>query len=283
MRTKPIPVVRSIADVRAAAWRFRDRGEAVALVPTMGALHEGHLALVRLGAEGGRRVVVSIFVNPRQFAENEDLGRYPRHEATDVATLATVPCDVVWAPTVADVYPPGFSTRVELGSAADGLESEVRPGHFGGVATVCLKLFAAVEPHVAVFGEKDYQQLCVIRQMVRDLNLPLEILAAPTVREADGLALSSRNVFLTPAQRKIAPRLHRALGAVADGVRRGESAEEACAAAARDLIASGFAAVDYIAVRDGESLGPAGPGSTGVRVLGGARLDGTRLIDNIAV
>ncbi len=283
MTGSAVPVVRTIAEVRAVVRRFREAGETVALVPTMGALHDGHLSLVRGGHERCRRVVVSIFVNPRQFAEQEDLRRYPRSEAADLARLATVSCDLAWAPTAEDMYSEGFATWVEPGGAAEGLEADFRPRHFGGVATVCLKLFAAVSPDVAVFGEKDYQQLCVIRQLVRDFNLPLEIVAAPTVREPDGLALSSRNVFLSLDERRIAPSLYHAIRTLAEKVGRGPIAE-ACRGAAEGLIRSGLTKVDYVAVRDAETLGQVVPSSgRPSRVLAAAWLGRTRLIDNVGV
>ena len=197
--TNGIRAIRTLRQLRAQVAAWRAAGETIALVPTMGALHEGHLALVRLGRQRCRRVVVSIFVNPTQFAPHEDFERYPRDEAGDLAKLAGVGCDAAWMPDRGLMYPDGFATRIVPEGAAAGLESDTRPHFFGGVATVCCKLFGQVAPDVAVFGEKDYQQLCVIRQTVRDLDLPLEIVGAPTVRDADGLALSSRNAYLTPA------------------------------------------------------------------------------------
>jgi pantoate--beta-alanine ligase len=185
--------MRSIADLRSAISAWRGDGQRIALVPTMGALHAGHLALVKRAGELADRVVVSIFVNPSQFAPHEDLARYPRDEGGDLAKLAGA-AHIVWAPAGADMYPEGFATRIAPAGAAQGLESDFRPHFFGGVTTVCAKLFGAVTPDVAVFGEKDYQQLCVVKQMVRDLNMPLEIAGVETTREADGLALSSRNV-----------------------------------------------------------------------------------------
>src|SRR5262245_35103205 len=193
--TGAIPVVRSLPPLRSQMRAWRAAGDAIALVPTMGALHQGHLELVRLAKARCRRVVVSIFVNPAQFAPHEDFERYPRDEAGDLGKLAEVGCDLVWAPDRSEMYPEGFATRVVPGGGAEGLESESRPHFFAGVATVCCKLFTQVAPDVGVFGEKDYQQLIVVRQTVRDLDLPLTIIALPTVREADGLALSSRNAY----------------------------------------------------------------------------------------
>ena len=200
-----VPVIRNVSALRAQVRCLAQAGETVALVPTMGALHAGHLELVRLAKARCSRAVVSIFVNPAQFAPHEDFDRYPRDEAGDLAKLAGVGCDLVWSPDRGEMYPEGFATRITPAGAAEGLESDFRPHFFGGVATVCCKLFTQVAPDVAVFGEKDYQQLAVVRQMVRDLDLPLEIVGLPTVREADGLAMSSRNAYLSPEQRRIAP------------------------------------------------------------------------------
>lgn len=276
-----LKIARSVAEIRAAVADMRAAGETVALIPTMGALHGGHLALVRKGREHCRRAVASIFVNPRQFGPNEDLARYPRDEAADVAKLAAAGCDLAWIPPVEAIYPESFATRVEMAGPALGLEADFRPHHFGGVATVCLKLFSAACPDIAVFGEKDYQQLCVIRQMVRDFDLPLEIVGLPTVREADGLALSSRNAYLSPGERAIAPRLYRALLNVAETARRGDDLDTARREARSALIAAGFAKVDYIEVRDALTLGAPSP-VRAPRALAAAWLGKTRLIDNVA-
>lgn len=277
-----IPVVRTVPDLRDRVGRWRAASETVALVPTMGALHDGHLALIAAGKTNNHRVLASLFVNPRQFGAQEDLTRYPRDEAGDVAKLAAAGCDLVWAPDVQDIYPDGFATWVEVAGAASGLESDIRPQHFGGVATVCLKLFSASTPDVAVFGEKDYQQLSVIRQMVRDFNLPLAILAVPTVRASDGLALSSRNAYLTAAERKIAPGLYREIARVALAMRRGMSADGASREAMQALLAGGFRQVDYVAVRDADTMKPAEAyEGRPLRVLAAAWLGQTRLIDNV--
>jgi pantoate--beta-alanine ligase len=250
----------------------------------MGALHEGHLELARLGRQRCRRVVVSIFVNPTQFAPHEDFERYPRDEAGDLAKLAGVGCDAAWMPDRSLMYPDGFATRIVPAGAAAGLESDTRPHFFGGVATVCCKLFGQAQPDVAVFGEKDYQQLCVIRQMVRDLDLPLEIVGAPTVRDANGLALSSRNAYLTPDQRRIAPELNRAISRVAEAVRGGVAPAEAAARGRAEIARAGFSPVDYVEIRDAETLAPApAEGGRPLRVLAAAWLGKTRLIDNVAV
>lgn len=311
MSQKP-NVVRSIADLRSVISGWRQNGQKVALVPTMGALHAGHLTLVRRAGDLADRTVVSIFVNPSQFAPHEDLARYPRDEAGDLARLATEKCDLVWAPTVAEMYPEGFATRVTPAGAAQGLESDFRPHFFGGVATVCTKLFGAVTPDVAVFGEKDYQQLCVIKQLVRDLNLPLEIVGVETAREPDGLALSSRNVYLSVTERQIAPTLHQILRDVAAKARSaiegqaggGSRAPRAtplfsdplapaqdhempelariCSAAAEALLKAGFGKVDYIAMREADTLKVVSThGNRRLRVLAAAWLGTTRLIDNI--
>jgi pantoate--beta-alanine ligase len=282
--TDRIPVIRTLGELRAQVAAWRKAGETVALVPTMGALHEGHLTLVQLAKAKCRRAVVSIFVNPAQFAPHEDFERYPRDEAGDLAKLASVGCDAVWSPERAQMYPATFATRIVPTGAAQDLESVTRPHFFGGVATVCCKLFTQVGPDAAIFGEKDYQQLCVIKQMVRDLDLPLEIVGAPTVRAADGLALSSRNAYLTPEQLRVAPLLHQTLTKVAATVSAGRDAGEASAGARSDLLQAGFAPIDYVEVRDAETLVPVESGKQRpLRVLAAAWLGKTRLIDNVAV
>lgn len=275
----PVEIVRTLQNLRQKVAGWRAAGETVALVPTMGALHEGHLQLVRIGHRRAKRCVVSIFVNPAQFAPHEDFGRYPRDEAGDLSKLALVGCDLVWAPDKDEMYPDGFATRVVPAGAAEGLETDFRPDFFGGVATVCTKLFQQVGADFAVFGEKDYQQLCVIRQTVRDLNLPLEIIAAPTVREGDGVAMSSRNRYLSPEERSIAPTVHRVITDVATAVGKG-SAAAAIAEGREKLQAAGFR-IDYLEVRDAETLKASQPGRP-KRVLVAAWLGNTRLIDNVA-
>lgn len=282
MATAKIKVVRKIKDLRAHVGRWRAAGEKVALVPTMGALHEGHLDLVRAGKKKAERAVVSIFVNPKQFAPHEDFGRYPRDEAGDLAKLATVGADLVWAPDADEMYPEGFATRIEPLGAAVGLETDFRPHFFGGVTTVCCKLFSSAMPDYATFGEKDYQQLCVIRQMVRDLNLPLHILGVPTAREKDGLALSSRNAYLSAEERAVAPTLQRSIRELSAALIDATSAEKLAAAARDSIAAAGFRQVDYVAVRDALTLGHWDPAKPG-RILVAAWLGNTRLIDNIAV
>jgi len=263
------------------SWRLA--GQSHALVPTMGALHEGHLELVRLARSHASRVVVSIFVNPSQFAPSEDLTRYPRDEAGDLVKLASAGCDLVWAPDPREMYPAGFATEIIPKGAALGLEADFRPQFFAGVATVCTKLFAQVTPRVAIFGEKDFQQLCVVRQVVRDLDMPLTVIGAPTVREADGLAMSSRNRYLTAEQRPIAPRLHGELASLAKRIEHGDEIVAACRAASDTLNARGFR-VEYVAARDSETLMPIKHLDTRpARVLAAAWLGATRLIDNLAV
>lgn len=284
-RTQPTQrITRTLKDLRRHIAGYRKAGETVALVPTMGALHEGHLTLVRAARKKAPRVVVSIFVNPTQFAPNEDLARYPRDEAGDLEKLSSVGTDLVWSPAADEMYRQDFATRINVQGAAEGLEGAFRPHHFGGVATVCCKLFSQVTPDVALFGEKDYQQLCVIRQMVRDLDLPLSILGVPTVREKDGLALSSRNAYLSPEERAAAPALNAAIRAVADAVAAGSRQATAVKSAIKALEKAGFGPVDYVAVADAVTLGPwdARSGRPG-RVLAAARLGATRLIDNVAV
>ena len=267
--------VRTIRDLRDEIALWRASGQSVALVPTMGALHAGHIALVAAALALADRTVVSIFVNPTQFAPHEDLARYPRDEAGDLAKLCAAGAHLVWMPTAADMYPEGFATRLEVGGAALPLEGAFRPHHFGGVATVVCKLLMAAMPDMALFGEKDFQQLAVIRQMVRDLVLPVAIRGVPTVREHDGLALSSRNAYLNEDERHIAPMLYKAISDVA----RGRDPSEA----AQALVAAGFTKVDYIEVRDAETFAPFVPGSGRPgRVLAAAWLGKTRLIDNVA-
>lgn len=275
----PVETVRTLQDLRQKVAGWRTAGETVALVPTMGALHEGHLQLVRIGHRRAKRCVVSIFVNPTQFAPHEDFGRYPRDEAGDLSKLALVGCDLVWAPDKGEMYPDGFATRVVPAGAAEGLETDFRPDFFAGVATVCTKLFQQVRADFAVFGEKDYQQLCVIRQTVRDLNLPLEIIAAPTVRENDGVAMSSRNRYISSEERSAVPTLHRVIAAVAKAVAQGQEAS-ALVEGRQTLEAAGFR-VDYLEVRDAETLKAPQP-SRAKRVLVAAWLSNTRLIDNVA-
>ncbi|MCL4765869.1 MAG: pantoate--beta-alanine ligase [Hyphomicrobiaceae bacterium] len=280
---RQVKVVRSLAQLREVVRGWRGAGDRVGLVPTMGALHEGHLSLVRLAKAKSGRTVVSIFVNPTQFAPHEDFTRYPRDEAGDRAKLASVDCDLVWAPDLAEMYPTGHATSVVPKGAAEGLESAHRPSFFVGVATVCTKLFTQVAPDLAVFGEKDYQQLCVIRQVVRDLDLPIEIVGHPTVRESDGLAMSSRNAYLTGEERALAPLIHQVLLETAASVLDGVRIQEATRRGRDRLAAAGFR-VDYLELREAGTLAPVEDESKRpLRALVAAWLGKTRLIDNIAV
>jgi pantoate--beta-alanine ligase len=273
--------VRTLAELRAMTAQWRKAGETSAIIPTMGALHDGHLALVRLGQKKAARTITSIFVNPTQFAPHEDFARYPRDEAGDVAKLATVGCDAVWAPGVEEMYRPGAATRIHPKGAALGLETDFRPHFFEGVATVCCKLFTQSEANFAIFGQKDYQQLCVVTQMVRDLDLPIEIVGMPTVREADGLAMSSRNRYLSPEDRKTAVIIHNVIIDVRTKIAAGRTADEATAEATRRLEAAGFKC-DYVAVRTMDTLEPWTPASLRPpRILVAAWLGKTRLIDNV--
>jgi pantoate--beta-alanine ligase len=263
----------TIAELRPVCEALRRQYGALALVPTMGALHDGHRALVHAAAVGGAAVVASIFVNPLQFGANEDLSRYPRDEVGDLATLQASGCHLVWQPDVVTMYPSAAATTIDVAGPAEQWEGAARPGHFRGVATVCVKLFGQVRPDRAYFGEKDWQQLQVVRRMVADLHLPLEIIGIPTVREADGLALSSRNRFLTPAERAVAPQLH----AVLRQTSRAGATADALADARRALSEAGFA-LDYLALVDGATLQTAQRGS---RLIAAARLGSVRLIDNL--
>ena len=263
-----------------AAWR-RD-GERVGFVPTMGALHEGHLSLVRLARRHAERVVASVFVNPTQFGAGEDLARYPRQPARDAELLAGAGCDLLFLPAVETIYPPGHATFVEPGGAARGLEGERRPGHFRGVATVVAQLLHLVAPDVAVFGEKDAQQLAVVRALVRDLHLGIEIVGAPIVREADGLAMSSRNVYLSEAERRAAPVLARSLEAVRAAVAAGERAAERLIATVRAVVATEpLVQLEYAAVVGADDFRPRERVAGEVVVPIAARLGNTRLLDNL--
>ena len=279
----PLPVARSVADLRVQVAGWKAAGLRVALVPTMGALHEGHLSLVRRGRELADRVIASVFVNPTQFAPHEDLASYPRDEAGDAAKLASAGCDLLYAPSVAEMYPAGFATSMSMTGPAEGLCGAFRPQMFGGVALVVTKLFIQAAPDIAVFGEKDYQQLQVIRRFTRDLDLPVGIEGVPTAREADGLALSSRNAYLSADERARAPALNAALRQAAEALRGGASAATALAAARDHILAAGFGAVDYVELRDAASLAPMQALTGPARLLAAARLGKARLIDNIAV
>ena len=274
--------VRTVAALRRQLDEWRAAGDTIALVPTMGALHDGHLALVRAARERACRVVASLFVNPTQFAPGEDFTRYPRDETGDMADFRSAGVDLVYAPGTEDMYPPGFATTVMPGGAAQGLEASYREGFFSGVATVVLKLFMQTGADVAVFGEKDYQQLVVVKQMVRDLDLRIDIVPVATVREADGLAMSSRNAYLGAAERDRAAGLFRILMETRGVLGEGEPPSVAIRNASRRLEAA-FDAVDYLSLRDPATLGAVETRASAARLLSAVRLGGTRLIDNVAV
>ncbi len=275
-------VARSIAEMRAIVKDWRKSDQRVSLVPTMGALHEGHLSLVHKGKERTDKSIVSIFVNPAQFAPHEDFNTYPREEERDFAALRHANVDLVYAPDVKEIYPENHHTKVEVQGISQLLEGQFRPQFFIGVATVVAKLLVQVMPDVALFGEKDYQQLCVIRAMARDLDIPVDVLGGETIRESDGLAMSSRNAYLTNAERTLAPRLYQEITAIAEQVSAGADIDQVCAAASKGLSESGFKAIDYIVVKDADTLEDPTPGRP-MRVLAAAWLGRTRLIDNIAV
>ncbi|MBA5777979.1 pantoate--beta-alanine ligase [Stappia sp. F7233] len=275
-------ICRSIAALRDTLKPARMADERIAMVPTMGALHEGHLSLVRRARQEADRVVVSIFVNPTQFAPTEDFDAYPRTEERDVELLRTLGVEAVFAPSVGEMYPAGFATGVSVGGPSVGLESDFRPHFFNGVAVVVTKLLLAALPDVAVFGEKDYQQLCVVRRMALDLNLPTRIVGAETVREADGLAMSSRNVYLSPDERRTAALIQTVLTEAATAIGDGGDAGAILAAGRERLAAAGFR-VDYLELRDADTLAAVTAGTASRRLLVAAWLGRTRLIDNIAV
>ncbi|GGF22554.1 pantothenate synthetase [Aliidongia dinghuensis] len=284
MSTTAPPILRTVADLRDQIARWRREGARIGLIPTMGALHDGHMALVRRALDAGERAVVSIFVNPTQFGPNEDFAAYPRREAEDVAKLAAIGGHLVWAPMVEEMYPEGFATHVAVSRLTDGLDGPFRPGHFQGVATVVTKLLLQVLPDRAYFGEKDYQQLQVVRRMVRDLDIPTEIVGVPTVREADGLALSSRNVYLSPEERRIAAMLPQVMRETADAALAGQVPfAELLAAAKARLAAEGFGPIDYVSIYDAERLVPVEDLARPARLFAAARIGRTRLIDNIPI
>lgn len=255
----------------------------VGLVPTMGALHAGHMALIAEAGKRADKVVASIFVNPTQFGPGEDFGRYPRREADDAELLREAGCDLLWMPSVEDIYPGGFSTNVSVSSVAERWEGEARPGHFDGVATVVAKLLLSVLPHIALFGEKDLQQLAVIRRMVADLNIPVDIVGVQTVREPDGLALSSRNAYLLPEERERAAALPQALNTARAAILSGTPAAEVLQEAKASLLAAGFRRIDYFALVDASTLEPLEERKGEMRLIAAAVIGTTRLIDNIAV
>lgn len=283
-QTSSIPVVRTVSALRTAVLNARRQGQRIGFVPTMGALHDGHLSLCKAAGQHAPFVVVSIFVNPTQFAPNEDFAKYPRTEAADIAKLAAArAAHLIYAPYPQEVYPAGFATSIVPLGVAEGLESEFRPQFFTGVATVVAKLFTQVQPDFAVFGEKDYQQLMVIRQLARDIDLPVRVIGAPTIREEDGLALSSRNAYLDANARKIAGRLNVIMREASMAIVGGHDIAEVTARGKNLLTEAGFDAVDYLEVREAETLRPVSDRARPLRILAAVRIGGTRLIDNMAV
>ena len=278
-----IPILRTVAEIRALARGWKAAGESIGVVPTMGALHDGHLSLARRARAECDRVITTIFVNPKQFNNPEDLKKYPRSEEADAALLGTVPVDAIFAPEPDEVYPEGFITTVSVGGVAEPLEGRMRPGHFDGVATVVTKLFGMTLADRGYFGQKDWQQLQVVLRLTRDLNLPIEIVGCETIREGDGLAMSSRNVRLTAEGRLKAPVLYAAITAAADDIRAGQSDRMAIREAAEAMREAGFDRVEYIELRDAATLMPSDDPARPRRMLAAAWLDGVRLIDNIPV
>lgn len=277
-------IIRDLAELRAAIAALRGEGKSLALVPTMGALHEGHMELIAEGRRRADAVIASIFVNPRQFGAGEDLGLYPRRERADAQMLEKAGCDILWMPSVETMYPDGYSTNVSVAGVSEVLDGAARPGHFDGVATVVLKLFQQVTPDVGLFGEKDWQQLVILRRLAIDLNLVIEIVGVPIVRDDHGLALSSRNAYLSEEELVSARALPRALGEAAAAIGRGDPVEAALAAAIARLNEAGFTDIDYVSLRDAATLRPLERlGDAPARLLAAARMGLARLIDNLPV
>jgi pantoate--beta-alanine ligase len=277
------PVARTVPELRATVAGWRREGARVAVVPTMGALHEGHLSLVRAAGAGAGRVIVTIFVNPRQFNSPSDLAAYPRHEERDLALLAPLAPDLVYLPGVAEMYPEGFATSVQVRGLGEGLCGAHRAGHFDGVATVVSKLLLQTSADLAYFGEKDFQQVQIVRRAVRDLDIPVEIVACPTVRDPDGLAMSSRNARLSRAERRTAPLLARTLFAAAEAIEAGAGVAASLDAAGKAVLAGGFRELDYLELRAVETLEPLAQLDRPARLLAAAWLGDVRLIDNVPV
>jgi pantoate--beta-alanine ligase len=277
-----VQIVRSSEDLAPGLAALKRSGT-LALVPTMGALHAGHLALIEEARRRADKVAATIFVNPMQFGAGEDLDRYPRRESEDARMLEKAGCDLLWLPAVSEIYPEGFSTRVSVSGLSDRWEGEARPGHFDGVATVVARLLLSVGPDVAVFGEKDFQQLAVIRRMVRDLAMPVEVVGVATVREADGLALSSRNAYLSADERSRAVALPKALEAAREAIRGGTAVSAALRGAKQALVDAGFLRIDYVALIDAATLEPLDEPGGEMRLIAAAVIGTTRLIDNMAV
>lgn len=276
-------IIRELSELRTIVRKWQSNNRRTALVPTMGALHAGHVALVAAAKQQANRVVASIFVNPTQFAANEDLSSYPRREAEDAAMLEAAGCDVLWAPSVETMYPAGYATSISVGGVTETLEGAARPGHFDGVATVVAKLFGQTQPDLAFFGEKDFQQLAVIRKMVADLNMRIGIVGVPTVRDSDGLALSSRNAYLTAEERSAAHVLPDALQDAAAAIAKGRDVAKALEEVRARLTFAGFDPIDYVTLCDAETLRPVLQATGKLRLLAAARLGRARLIDNFEV
>jgi pantoate--beta-alanine ligase len=278
-----LQIIREVEQLTAGLIALRAGGKSLALVPTMGALHSGHLKLIADARRVADRVVATIFVNPLQFGANEDLDRYPRQEEKDAAMLEEAGCDLLWLPQPQEIYPVGFATTVSVKGVSDRWEGEARPGHFDGVATVVAKLLCAIRPDIALFGEKDFQQLAVIRRMTQDLQLGVEILGVPTVRDEDGLALSSRNAYLSAEERGKAAELPRALNEAAERISAGNSVTEVLATTKARLEAVGFSPIDYVALVNAMTLEPLEQAGGPMRLIAAAKIGRTRLIDNIVV
>ena len=276
-------IIRELSELRTIVRKWQSNNRRTALVPTMGALHAGHVALVAAAKQQANRVVASIFVNPTQFAANEDLSSYPRREAEDAAMLEAAGCDVLWVPSVETMYPAGYATSISVGGVTETLEGAARPGHFDGVATVVAKLFGQTQPDLAFFGEKDFQQLAVIRKMVADLNMRIGIVGVPTVRDSDGLALSSRNAYLTAEERSAAHVLPDALQDAAAAIAKGRDVTKALEEVRARLTFAGFDPIDYVTLCDAETLRPVLQATGKLRLLAAARLGRARLIDNFEV
>ena len=281
--SSPMQVVRSVAELRAVTGGWRQAGDSVAVVPTMGALHDGHLSLVAQARDACDRVIVTLFVNPTQFDRPEDLAKYPRTEDRDRAVLEPAGVDLLFMPGVDEVYPPGFATTVSVAGLTRGMCGDFRPGHFDGMATIVAKLFLLTGAHRAFFGEKDWQQLQIVRRLAADLNIPIEVTGCPTVREADGLAMSSRNARLSPPDRAAAPALYAALTRAAQRLRGGEDPAPVLEAARAEILAGGFARVEYLDLRHPQTLTPLDRLDGPARLLAAAWLGPVRLIDNVAV
>lgn len=278
-----VPIVRTRAELRATVAGWRKQGAKVAIVPTMGALHEGHLSLVRAALARAERVIVTLFVNPKQFNSAADLAAYPRTEDSDAAKLSPLGAHMLYAPNAEEIYPDAFATNVSVSGVSDGLCGAFRPGHFDGVATVVAKLFLQTQADLAFFGEKDFQQVHVVKRMAKDLDIPIEIVPCPTVRETDGLAMSSRNMRLSAQDRATAPKLAQALRAAAKRLKAGEAAASVLRDATKAIEASGFARVEYLELRAEADLAPLTLADVPARLLVAAWLGDVRLIDNIEV